>query len=169
MKIYIRETRQGSSQGQILHLQVWKVDKLRHRQDGPAVKRSDGFSQWYHKGKLHRLDGPATVDPNGGFEWRLDGLRHRDDGPAIVTPYVEEWYQHGLVHREDGPAIVRDGGAREWYRHGKRHRLDGPAIDHADKTRHRYYVEDLLIDLWAYPVEVYKYRWKQSADREGRA
>jgi hypothetical protein len=43
----------------------------------------DGDKHWYLNGKLHREDGPAVERSNGYKSWYLNGKRHREDGPAI--------------------------------------------------------------------------------------
>ena len=57
--------------------------KILHRDDGPAVERSDGGKYWYLHGKLHREDGPAVEYSDGSKEWFLNDKRHREDGPAV--------------------------------------------------------------------------------------
>ena len=75
-----------------------------HREDGPAVIRTDGTEEWYLNGVRHREDGPAAIYPSGLQLWFLYGKRHRTDGPALVDAYGnEEWYLDGelldpLVH-----------------------------------------------------------------------
>ena len=70
---------------------------IRHREDGPAIERADGYKVWYINGKRHREDGPAVEGFNG----------------------YKEWYLNGKLHREDGPAIERADGSKEWYINGK--------------------------------------------------
>ena len=77
-------------------------DGLLHREDGPAVERSNGSREWYRGGKLHRGDGPAVE--------YADGDRF--------------WFRHDKLHREDGLAIERSNGSREWFLDGQRHRED---------------------------------------------
>ena len=36
-----------------------------HRDNGPAVTRTDGYEAWYYHGTLHRKDGPAVRYSNG--------------------------------------------------------------------------------------------------------
>lgn len=54
---------------------VWELpDGRRHREDGPAFERNDGFKEWYQFGKLHREDGPAKLWPqNHTSSWYLEG------------------------------------------------------------------------------------------------
>ncbi len=68
-----------------------------HRDDGPAVIRTDGAQLWYQHGKWHRDDGPAIIEPDG----------------------TRAWYQHGKLHRDDGPAAIFSDGTQEWYWLGK--------------------------------------------------
>lgn len=76
-----------------------------HRDDGPAVQRSDGLSAWWCHGAPHRVDGPAVERPDGSREWWVDGARHREDGPAVERPDgSREWWVRGVRHRLDGPA-----------------------------------------------------------------
>lgn len=30
-----------------------------HREDGPAIKHSNGYCSWYFNGNFHRINGPA--------------------------------------------------------------------------------------------------------------
>ena len=96
-------------------------DDQLHREDGPAVERSDGSRLWFLDGKLHREDGPAVERPDGSCEWYLDGKLHREDGPAVELPEgTRFWFLNGNLHREDGPAVERSNGTRFWYRNGER-------------------------------------------------
>jgi hypothetical protein len=36
-------------------------DKIRHRENGPAVVFTDGTEEWWYEDNLHRRDGPAIV------------------------------------------------------------------------------------------------------------
>ena len=44
-----------------------------HREDGPAIERSDGHKAWYSNNKFHRLDGPAVEWPDGSKFWYING------------------------------------------------------------------------------------------------
>ena len=95
-------------------------DDQLHREDGPAVERSDGTREWWLDGDLHREDGPAIEFPDGFREWWIDGQLHREDGPAVEFPSgTREWWIDGLLHREDGPAVEYGDGTRKWYLGGK--------------------------------------------------
>ena len=45
----------------------------RHREDGPAIERTDGTKEWYLNGKRHREDGPAVKRWDGDKEYWLNG------------------------------------------------------------------------------------------------
>ena len=55
-------------------LKRWYVDGKLHREDGPAVERTDSsrYKAWFIKNKLHRLDGPAVEDAHGTKEYWID-------------------------------------------------------------------------------------------------
>ncbi len=67
-----------------------------HREDGPAVEKSNGTKVWHINGKLHRVDGPAYERANGPKYWYFEGMLHREGGPAIEMPDGSKyWYIHG--------------------------------------------------------------------------
>lgn len=45
----------------------------------------DNAEIWYLDGMYHRLDGPAYSDNTGFAAWWVHGRRHRTDGPALIT------------------------------------------------------------------------------------
>ena len=49
---------------------------LLHREDGPAIEKSNGYKFWYRQGKLHREDGPAIENKNNSNMnlYYLDGM-----------------------------------------------------------------------------------------------
>ena len=73
----------------------WYINGKLHREDGPAIERTNGTKQWYINGKLHREDGPAIEYANGDKYWYLNGKRHREDGPAIEEFGTKFWYING--------------------------------------------------------------------------
>jgi hypothetical protein len=110
-----------------------------HREDGPAVERSDGTKEWYKNGKRHRENAPAIELANGTKFWFLNGKVHREDGPAREwVNGTKEWYQNGEIHREYGPAIEWANGSKEWYQNGEWHREDGPALEYANGRKDWY-------------------------------
>jgi hypothetical protein len=67
-----------------------------HREDDPAIERSNGDKEWWINGECHREDGPAIETPNGDRHWYINGKRHRVDGPAIeYTDGRMSWYLNG--------------------------------------------------------------------------
>lgn len=73
----------------------------------PVKKELLGVDMWFLNDLLHREDGPAVDDVRGNCEWWLHGKRHREDGPAVENRTDFQWWVHGLLHREDGPAVIR--------------------------------------------------------------
>ena len=75
----------------------------------------------YKNDELHRDNGPAVIRSNGTKGWYKNGLCHRDDGPAvIVSDGYQAWYKNGKLHRDDGPAIIHNDGYKAWYKNGVR-------------------------------------------------
>jgi hypothetical protein len=58
----------------------WKLNKLFHREDGPAFECISGSKQWLLNGELHRVDGPAIIDPDGYIAWCLNGKEYSFEG-----------------------------------------------------------------------------------------
>lgn len=52
----------------------WWLNGLRHREDGPAVKRA-GYHEWWFHGLLNRETGPAIESEDGNRQWWHDGKR----------------------------------------------------------------------------------------------
>lgn len=44
-----------------------------HREDGPALIKTNGDQFWWLNGKLHRTDGPAAIWADGARAWWLNG------------------------------------------------------------------------------------------------
>lgn len=91
-----------------------------HREDGPAIERSNGDKYWFINGKLHREDGPAKEWSNGNKYWFINGKCHREDGPAVEYSDGEKcWYLNGKELTEEefnnrtkpciGKKVVIDG------------------------------------------------------------
>jgi len=68
----------------------WYLNGKLHREDGPAIERSDGNKEWYLNGKYHREDGPAFEYPDGTKEWWLD---HKEVHPETI---VDLWLERGI-------------------------------------------------------------------------
>ena len=103
------------------------------------VKVYEDRTEWYLNGKPHREDGPAIERSNGDKCWYLNGKKHREDGPAIEYVYGSKlWYLNGKWHREDGPAIEYADGYKAWFLNGKCHREDGPACEYPNGDKYWY-------------------------------
>ena len=84
------------------------------------VKVCDDITKWYLNGLLHRENGPAVERSDGSKDWFLNGKEHRTDGPAVEwSDGSKEWYLNGKEHRTDGPAVEWSDGSKEWYLNGK--------------------------------------------------
>ena len=107
---YIRINTRGTK-----HYYSNKQMTVLHREDGPAVERTDGSKSWYINGICHREDGPAIEWSGGSKAWWVNGKLHREDGPAVEwTVGNKEWWVNGKRHREDGPAI-ESLDYKEWW------------------------------------------------------
>ncbi len=97
------------------HGQIWCVNNIRHRENGPAeiYKFNDYLIyKWKINGEMHRLDGPAL-------------LRFPESTTCKVGLF---WFKNGQCHREDGPSDRWESGEKRWYKNDKLHRIGGPAI-----------------------------------------
>jgi hypothetical protein len=54
-----------------------------------------GNKYWYLNKLLHREGGPAIEYSNGDYSWYINGILHRLDGPAKDWNNCKEWYYHG--------------------------------------------------------------------------
>lgn len=57
----------------------WKLNGLLHREDGPAIERSDGHKEWCQNGRYHREDGPACEWTDGSKSWYLNDVYHTEE------------------------------------------------------------------------------------------
>ncbi len=113
------------------HIKCCDKNGQLHNENGPALIRPDGSTEWWWHGLRHREDGPAREDSSGTKEWYMNNQNHRVGGPAVVKSGGDTfWYFEGKLHREDGPAVVMVDGSRKWYIKGALHREDGPAVEH---------------------------------------
>ena len=77
-------------------------DKVLHREDGPAVERSDGTKFWCINDKFHRADGPAIEYSNGDKNWYINGKLHREDGPAVKRSNGDvSYYLSGIFYSKE--------------------------------------------------------------------
>jgi len=80
----------------------WYFDDLCHREDGPAIERTNGTKFWWIHGKRHRIDGPAAEWAGGSKEWWIHGERHCEDGPAVEwADGYKEWWIHGKEYETE--------------------------------------------------------------------
>lgn len=86
------------------------------------VKVYEDFEEWFNlNGQYHREDGPAVKGSNGFKEWWVNNQLHREDGPAVeCSDGYKAWYLNGQRHREDGPAVEWANGNKEWYLNNQR-------------------------------------------------
>jgi hypothetical protein len=49
-----------------------------HRENRPAIERSNGYKAWYINGLRHREDGPAVEWGDGDKVWYLNGIWHTE-------------------------------------------------------------------------------------------
>ena len=78
-----------------------------HREDGPAIERTNGDKRWYQNGKLHRIDGPAIELASGDKEWYVNGQLHRLYGAAIeYSNGRKSYYLYGNVFQYDKYALA---------------------------------------------------------------
>jgi hypothetical protein len=61
--------------GTIKELKSFKIKSDLHREDGPALIRSDGLQEWWYNGIVHRIDGPAIIRPDGSSCYYIKGHR----------------------------------------------------------------------------------------------
>lgn len=59
--------------------QHWLLNRITHREDGPAVSRAEGTKRWLLNGELHREDGPAEIYSDGYRRWYLNGKFIKDN------------------------------------------------------------------------------------------
>ena len=69
-------------------------------------------------GQIHRENGPAVVYTDGWTAWYINGTLHRENGPAIESKHGERYYNNGKLHRLDGGAIVHEDGRKEYFVNG---------------------------------------------------
>ena len=82
--------------------EIWYLDDEFHREDGPAVKYTNGDKFWFQYGERHRIEGPAVEFANGGKFWYKNDQLHRTDGPAVNYSYgLKEWHIHGEKYTEN--------------------------------------------------------------------
>lgn len=100
-----------------------------------------GHKVWRNiNGQVHREDGPAVIRTEGTEIWYIMNSRHREDGPAFIEPNgVKIWYKMGNLHREDGPAVENYNGNPKWFLEG----LEYTKKEYNEKMRKKK-ISDLL-------------------------
>ena len=124
------------------------ADDQLHRLDGPALRRPDGYQQWWLNGQLHRLDGPAVTGADGHQQWWLNGHRHRADGPALTTlDGYRAWWLNGkrMTQAEHAEARARFQDRAEI----ERLRAKLEILRAALKMRVSNVSEDQILAAWA--------------------
>jgi len=124
------------------------ADDQLHRLDGPALRRPDGYQQWWLNGQLHRLDGPAVTGADGHQQWWLNGHRHRADGPALTTlDGYRAWWLNGkrMTQAEHAEARARFQGRAEI----ERLRAELEILRAALKMRVSNVSDDQILAAWA--------------------
>lgn len=59
-----------------------------------------GVRIYTDRGHKHRDNGPAEIRPNGYKAWFKHGIRHRKSGPAVIRPDgTEEYWREGKLIR----------------------------------------------------------------------
>jgi hypothetical protein len=58
---------------------IWYLNGVIHREDGPAFILGNGSKIWYLNGVIHRIDGPAVEYIDGGKLWYLNGLMYSEE------------------------------------------------------------------------------------------
>jgi len=53
----------------------YTLNGLLHREDGPAIERSNGSKAWFIDGKAHRGDGPARILSDGTKYWYINNKK----------------------------------------------------------------------------------------------
>jgi hypothetical protein len=59
------------------------------------IEISPEEKRWYKNGLLHREDGPAIERSNGTKFWYIKDNLYREDGPAVESNKISEWFQYG--------------------------------------------------------------------------
>ena len=73
--------------------ELWILDGVQHREDGPAVTwLMDGgwCYEWWLHGKRHRLDGPAVESPDGSKSWWVNGERVSREWMSVLRVKPDE-------------------------------------------------------------------------------
>ena len=83
-----------------------------HRQGGPAYigRNTNGtltVERWFFLGRLHREDGPAVKFSDGSQYCYFNGKSHRDHGPACMSADGRyKWFRHGKLYTPTAHEIM---------------------------------------------------------------
>ena len=70
------------------------LNRVLHREEGPAIEYIDGEKHWYKNGELHRENGPAIERANGTKKWyKMESIIERM--VQLVNIAVE--INHGIM------------------------------------------------------------------------
>lgn len=155
--------------------EVWIVNGLWHRTDGPAVFRYnvDGSLRHYEfwfKGVCLPFKEWLMCVSDGLSDKQIDDLCKYDESVEKVTHHTSwgktvstrEWHNPltGLKHRSNGPAVIETVGDKllsiHYWQFGQRHNVYGPSMSEAtDNTScndyHHYfhlYDDEYRFDYW---------------------
>jgi len=84
--------------------------KILHREDGPAVKHTDGSKFWYFNNKLHRTDGPAVMRYNNWKEGYVEYFWIDNEN------YSKKKFNKLIEEAKQLPLALRLIDPREWVR-----------------------------------------------------
>ena len=62
---------------------------------------NDGHEEYFKNDVRHRDDGPAIKKSNGDEYWIVNGEYHRNNGPAIIEKDYKAWYLNGKHFTEE--------------------------------------------------------------------
>lgn len=80
----------------------------------------NGTLEYRWAGVLHRDEGPAIIKSDGSLYYYISGALERKDGPAVILKDgTKKWYCKDCLHREDGPAIEYADGRKCWVLYGR--------------------------------------------------
>jgi hypothetical protein len=78
-----------------------KIIKRIHDQKLTVIKLSTR-DIYYVEGVKCRIDGPAIIWHNGATMWYKNGKIHREDGPAFLHPSgIKKWYKNDNLVKEE--------------------------------------------------------------------
>src|ERR1700691_1668900 len=60
------------------------------------IEYPNGSIFYYLNGKRHREDGPAIIRTDGTLEYFLNGFYHREDGPAVINEKGEFYFLNDI-------------------------------------------------------------------------